>query len=86
MKRTNFFACAVLAGLASLCSLAPTAAQESWPTKAVRMVMPFPPGSGTDVLARLISERLSRTWGQPVTVDNMSGAGGNIGGQAAQRL
>ena len=61
MKRTNFFVCAVLAGLASLCSLAPTGAQESWPTKAVRMVMPFPPGSGTDVLARLISERLSRS-------------------------
>ena len=85
MKRTNFFVCAVLAGLASLCSLAPTGAQESWPTKAVRMVMPFPPGSGTDVLARLISERLSRKWGQPVTVDNMSGAGGNIGGQTVTR-
>ncbi len=85
MKRSSCFTWALLAGLASLCSLAPAAAQEAWPTKAVRMVMPFPPGSGTDVLARLISERLSRKWGQPVTVDNMSGAGGNIGGQTVTR-
>jgi tripartite-type tricarboxylate transporter receptor subunit TctC len=47
--------------------------------------MPFPPGSGTDILARLISDRLSRKWGQPVVVDNMGGAGGNIGGEAVAR-
>lgn len=69
----------------SLCIAFPAAAQEAWPSKPVRMVMPFPPGSGTDVLARIISEQLSRKWGQPVTVDNMSGGGGNIGGQTVTR-
>lgn len=69
---------------AALCA-APAFAQELWPTKGVRVIMPFPAGSGTDILARLISEHLSRKWGQGVVVDNMSGAGGNIGGQTVTR-
>ena len=42
------------------------------------MIMPFPAGSGTDILARLLSDHLARKWGHGVVVDNMSGAGGNI--------
>src|SRR5690349_854862 len=76
-----------------LCALAPALvlpaasirAQDSYPTRSVRMIMPFPAGSGTDVLARLIAEHLSRRWGQSVVVDNMGGAGGNIGGQTVAR-
>ena len=67
----------MLAALAGLCVSAPAPAQEAWPSKAVRMIMPFPPGSGTDVLARLISEQLSRKWGQSVTVDNMAAPDGH---------
>ena len=85
MKKAVLATCAAIAACASMCLPGAAHAQEPWPTKAVRMVMPFPPGSGTDVLARMISEHLSRKWGQPVTVDNMSGAGGNIGGQTVTR-
>jgi tripartite-type tricarboxylate transporter receptor subunit TctC len=85
MKQASFHVLKMLAALAGLCLSAPAPAQEAWPSKAVRMIMPFPPGSGTDVLARLISEQLSRKWGQAVTVDNMAGAGGNLGGQVASR-
>jgi len=85
MKKALQAACAAMAACASMCIPGVAPAQEAWPTKAVRMVMPFPPGAGTDVLARVISEHLSRKWGQPVTVDNMAGAGGNIGGQTVTR-
>lgn len=76
----------ICAGLAALL-LSPAApkAQDNYPTRSVRMIMPFPAGSGTDVLARLIAEHLTRKWGQSVVVDNMSGAGGNIGGQTISR-
>jgi len=84
MKHASLVATAMVA-FAGLCLASPAPAQEPWPTKSVRMVMPFPAGSGTDVLARLISEQLSRKWGQAVTVDNMAGAGGNIGGQTVSR-
>ena len=85
MKHASLSFWTLVGALASLCLAIPAPAQEAWPTRAVRMVMPFPPGSGTDVLARLISEQLSRKWGQAVTVDNMAGAGGNIGGQTVSR-
>ena len=85
MKHASLSFWTLVGALASLCLAIPAPAQEAWPTRAVRMVMPFPPGSGTDVLARLISEPLSRKWGQAVTVDNMAGAGGNIGGQTVSR-
>ncbi len=75
--------CACL--IAFLFPAASLQAQDNYPTRSVRMIMPFPAGSGTDVLARLIAEHLSRKWGQSVVVDNMSGAGGNIGGQTIAR-
>ncbi len=85
MTSARWIGSLVLAALAAMGLTTPASAQEAWPTRPVRMIMPFPAGSGTDVLARLISEQLSRKWGQAVTVDNMSGAGGNIGGQTATR-
>ena len=59
--------------------------QDAWPTRPVRMILPFPPGGGTDILGRLIAERLSASIGQPVVTENRGGAGGNVGAEAAAR-
>ena len=60
-------------------------AQDQWPSKPVRMILPFPPGGGTDILGRLIADRLSASLGQPVVTENRGGAGGNVGAEAAAK-
>ena len=52
---------------------------QAYPAKPVRMIVGFPPGGGTDVVARVISQKLTEWWGQPVTVENRAGATGTIG-------
>ena len=75
MKRSIAAALLSLAGAAAL-------AQGAWPNRPVTLVVPFPPGGGTDTGARIIAEQLSRKWGQPVLVDNKGGAAGQIGAKA----
>jgi tripartite-type tricarboxylate transporter receptor subunit TctC len=61
------------------CLAAGSALAQSYPSKAVRLIIPAPPGSAPDILSRLIGQKLSESWGQPVVIDNILGAGGNIG-------
>ena len=60
-------------------------AQDAFPSRLVRIVVPYPPGGGTDTLARLIADQLSRKWGQSAIVENIGGAAGNIGSAEVAR-
>lgn len=74
------------AGLAAPLGLAaPAIAQAAWPTGPIRIIVPFPPGGSTDALSRLLQPRLTQILGQPVVVENRTGASGSLGTAAAAR-
>ena len=78
-------ALAILFG-AALTALAPLpAAAQTFPSKPVKLVIPFPPGGSLDNVGRLIAQKLSETWGQQVVIENKPGAGGNIGADAVAK-
>src|SRR5215475_13579338 len=70
------------AGAVALPLFSRVARAQSYPTRPIRWVVPFPPGGATDVVARLVSQWLSERLGQPVVIENRGDAGGNIGVQA----
>jgi tripartite-type tricarboxylate transporter receptor subunit TctC len=76
-------------GLAATAMLAPAAVcqarAQSWPNRFVRLVVPFPPGGGTDAIARVVAGKLSDIWGQQMVVENRGGGATNIGTEAVVR-
>jgi len=81
MRFALFGVCATVLAVAS----APSAAQDAYPAKPVRIIAPFPPGGSTDVLCRIIAQKLTTSLGRQLIVDNRPGAGGSIGHDVAAR-
>ena len=76
---------ALLAGIAVLVPSSAMAQPEAYPSRPVRLVVPFPPGGSVDAVARVLAPKLSEALGQPIVVENRSGASGNIGTESVAR-
>jgi tripartite-type tricarboxylate transporter receptor subunit TctC len=75
-----------LALAAAAFALAPCIAHgQAYPSKPIRWIVPFPPGGSTDILARVVGQKLTEAWGQPVVIENKGGAGGTIGATEVAR-
>src|SRR4051812_17796203 len=77
MRRGIVFVLGLLAGMA--------ASAQEWPAKPVHFIVPYPPGGGTDVIARIVQNRLSQELGQGIIIENRGGAGGALGTEAAAK-
>ena len=73
------------AAMAAVLAATPAIAQGNWPNATVKIVVPFPPGGGADGLPRVLTEQLSKIWGQSVVIENKAGAGGNVGAETVAR-
>ena len=84
-NRRSAMARLLAAALAPASMLAPAQAQAAWPIRPITLVIPFPPGGQTDVVGRLVGERLSQRLGQPVVVENRPGVNGSLASEAVAR-
>jgi len=85
MKFITASAAALIAALAAFAPAPTAAAQDTYPDRAVHLLVGYPPGGPVDIIARIVADRLSQTWGQPVVIENVTGAGGNIAGDRAAK-
>ena len=83
MQRRRFLHLA--AGAAAVTLAARTASAQAYPSRPVTLIVPFPPGGSTDVAARIVADHMSRTLGQQLVIQNVSGAGGTTGSTRAMR-
>src|SRR5215467_1739115 len=81
-SRARATAFGFLLALAGVVAVSPVAQAQSWPQRPVRFVIPFGPGAGADIGARLIQEKLSQRWGKPVVIENRPGGDSIIAIQA----
>jgi tripartite-type tricarboxylate transporter receptor subunit TctC len=81
MTRSRRFALALIASISTL-TTGMAYAQAGYPSKPIKVVVPFPAGSTTDIIARAIADKMSQSMGQPLVIDNRGGASGTIGQQA----
>ena len=72
-------------GLAVLVALSPAAQAQDYPSRAVKIIVPFPAGGTADVMPRIFSDWLAKKWGEPVVIENRTGAAGNIGAEAVAK-
>jgi tripartite-type tricarboxylate transporter receptor subunit TctC len=84
LDRRLALALALLAGVL-LATALPARAQTAYPDKPIRFVVPYPPGGGTDVIARIVQERFQAALGQPIVIENKGGAGGSVGSEAVAK-
>ena len=80
MQRRHF-----LAAASSMAVVSPTAWAQAYPSKPIKLVVPFPPGGGADNLARAVAPKLAEFLGQAIVIDNKPGAGGNVGSEGVAR-
>jgi len=80
MHSKTKIAAALIAALAIVATPGHSVAQRAYPERAVKVLVGYPPGGPVDIIARVVSDRLAEIWGQPVVVENITGAGGNIAG------
>ena len=72
-------------GVAAIMAALPLSQAQDYPNRTVRIIVPFPAGGTADAMPRVVADYLSRKWGQPVVIENRSGAGGNVGAEAAYK-
>ncbi len=84
-SRRLVLAASTFAALAAVCASPMAAAQAAWPARPIRLVVPFPAGGGTDLIAREVANKVATTQGWSIIIDNKPGSGGNLGVDAAAK-
>ena len=84
-QRTGRLLLSAAVGVAALMTALPASQAQEFPNRTVRIIVPFPAGGTADAMPRVVADYLSRKWGQAVVIENRSGAGGNVGAEAAYK-